>query len=116
MPQHDASTIYVVDDDVHVGVALSRLLRTGGFEVEAYTSVSDFIDRYHANGAGCIVLDVAMGEWNGLDVQKHLLTKGYVHPVVFISGQSELQTCVQAMKAGAVDFLTKPVDADDLFQ
>jgi FixJ family two-component response regulator len=116
MAEEEGSTIYIVDDDARVTAALSRLVRTGGFNVETYSSVGEFLDHFRPNVSGCIVLDVALGDWNGLDLQRRLKAEGSVHPIIFISGESELYTSVQAMKAGAVDFLVKPVSADDLFQ
>jgi FixJ family two-component response regulator len=109
-------TIFLIDDDPGVVAALSRLIRTAGFRVEPFTSANDFLEHYSADIPGCVIIDVAMGEWYGLDLQKRLQTDEYERPVIFISGQSDLPTSVQAMKAGAVDFLTKPVNADDLFR
>jgi len=116
MVEGEGPTIFIVDDDAGVTTALSRLVRTAGFQVETYSMVGDFLEHYRPNIPGCIILDVGLGDWNGLDVQRRLNIQGNRHPVIFISGQSELYTSVQAMKAGAVDFLTKPVSADDLFQ
>jgi len=116
MAEEQGQTIFIVDDDPGVTTALSRLVRTAGFQVETYSFVGDFLDHYRPTVPGCVILDVALGDGNGLDVQRRLNIQGNRHPVIFISGQSELHTSVQAMKAGAVDFLTKPVSADDLFQ
>jgi FixJ family two-component response regulator len=116
MAADESPTIFVVDDDPRVGTALSRLIRTAGFQVETYSSAPEFLSAYRPNVPGCIILDVALGDWNGLDVQRHLSVKDCVHPIIFVSGQSGLYTSVQAMKAGAVDFLVKPVNADNLFE
>ena len=116
MAEAEGATIFIVDDDAGVTTALSRLVRTAGFQVETYSLVGDFLDHYRPGVPGCIILDVGLGDWNGLDVQRRLNIQGNRHPVIFISGQSELYTSVQAMKAGAIDFLAKPVIADDLFQ
>jgi FixJ family two-component response regulator len=117
MAENESPIVFIVDDDAGVNIALSRLLRTAGFRVEPYTTAQDFLDHYrHEDVPGCIVLDVALGDWNGLDVQRRLNVQDCVHPVIFISGQSELYTSVQAMKAGAVDFLVKPINADTLFE
>jgi FixJ family two-component response regulator len=115
MAGEEGQTVYIVDDDDHVTTALSRLVRTAGFQVQAYSAVSEFLDHYRVDVPGCIILDVALGDLNGLDVQRRLNAEGCRHPIIFISGQSELYTSVQAMKAGAVDFLVKPVGADALF-
>jgi FixJ family two-component response regulator len=116
MSKEENTTIFIVDDDKQVTTALARLVRTAGYEVESYSAVQDFLDRYRAEVPGCIILDVALGDWNGLDIQRRLNGQGLKHPIIFISGASELYTSVQAMKAGAVDFLVKPIDADNLFQ
>ena len=116
MSNEENTTIFIIDDDKQVMTALSRLVRTAGYDVESYSAVQEFLDRYRPEVPGCIILDVALGDWNGLDVQRRLSGQGLKHPIIFISGESELYTSVQAMKAGAVDFLVKPVDADSLFQ
>jgi FixJ family two-component response regulator len=108
--------IFLIDDDPGIVTALSRLLTAAGFRVEPYTSADDFLDRYSPQVPGCVIIDVAMGDWNGLDLQKRLGIESYDRSVIFISGQSDLPTSVRAMKAGAVDFLTKPIEADDLFR
>lgn len=115
MSESASDIIFLIDDDPGIVSALSRLLTAAGFQVEPYTSADDFLDRYSPQAPGCVIIDVAIGEWNGLELQKRLGTKNYDRPVIFISGQSDLPTSVRAMKAGAVDFLTKPVEADDLF-
>jgi FixJ family two-component response regulator len=116
MSTEENATIFIVDDDKQVTTALSRLVRTAGYEVESYSAVQDFLDHYRPEVRGCIILDVALGDWNGLDLQRRLSGQPWKHPIIFISGESELYTSVQAMKAGALDFLVKPVDADNLFQ
>src|ERR1051326_8133417 len=116
MSADESPTIFIVDDDKGVTAALTRLVRTAGYNVESYSAVQEFLEQYRAEVPGCIILDVALGDWNGLDVQRRLNVQGWKHPIIFISGESELYTSVQAMKAGAVDFLVKPVDADNLFQ
>lgn len=108
--------IYIVDDDRNVAAALSRLVHTAGFQVESYSSVDEFMRHYKPHVPGCLILDVSLGDWNGLDLQRTLSAEGHPRSIIFISGQSELHTGVQAMKSGAVDFLTKPVRSDDLFQ
>src|SRR5215469_9323237 len=108
--------VFLVDDDPDLVSALSRLLTAAGFRVEAYTSADDFLDRYSPQVPGCVIIDVAIGDWSGLDLQKRLGIENYDRPVIFISGQSDLPTSVRAMKTGAVDFLTKPIEAEDLFR
>jgi len=106
--------VHVVDDDASVRTALSRLLRAEGFEVAAYGSASEFVERAVDGGAGCVVLDVHMPEMTGLDLQRRLAHDPDALPIVFLTGHGDIPASVQAMKAGAVDFLTKPVDRAQL--
>jgi len=106
--------VFLVDDDVAVLTALSRLLREAGFDVEAYQSPSEFLLNEDIETPGCAVLDVALGDRSGLDVQSALANKGDTRPIIFITGKGDIATSVQAMKAGAVDFLTKPVLEENL--
>jgi len=103
-----------VDDDPAVLKALTRLLVASGREVRAYSSPREFHERHDRAAPGCLVLDVAMPDWNGLDLQRALAAEGAERPVVFITGHGDIPTSVKAMKAGAVDFLTKPFDAERL--
>ena len=111
-----AVRVFLIDDDAAVLTALSRLLREAGFDVEAFQSPSEFLLHDDASTPGCAVLDVALGDWNGLEVQSALANKGDARPIIFITGQGDIATSVQAMKAGAVDFLTKPVRDEDLIE
>jgi len=106
--------VFLVDDDAAVLTALSRLLREAGFDVETYQSPSEFLLKDDVETPGCAVLDVALGDRSGLDVQSALARKGDARPIIFITGKGDIATSVQAMKAGAVDFLTKPVLEEDL--
>ena len=108
--------VFLIDDDAGVLTALTRLLREAGFDVEAFQSPSEFLLHDDASTPGCAVLDVALGDWNGLEVQTALANKGDARPIIFITGQGDIATSVQAMKAGAVDFLTKPVRDEDLIE
>jgi RNA polymerase sigma factor (sigma-70 family) len=114
--ESQSPVIYIVDDDRNVAGALARLVHTAGFEVESYSSVDEFMRHYKPHVPGCVILDVSLGDWNGLDLQRTLAAEGHPRSTIFISGRSEIHTGVQAMKLGAVDFLTKPVRSDDLFQ
>ena len=113
---HIKPTVFIVDDDAAVLKGLSRLLRSAGLAVETFSSSQDFLNHYVPNTPGCLVLDVAMPGLNGLELQKALPTKGDVVPIVFLTGHGDIPMSVQAMKRGAVDFLTKPVNGDDLLQ
>ncbi|RNF83317.1 response regulator transcription factor [Montanilutibacter psychrotolerans] len=106
--------VYVVDDNPDVRKALARLLTSDGFQVSLNQSTYEFLDAYNPEVPGCIVLDVAMPGMTGLELQAQLLARGVDCPVVFLTGRGDIPSSVRAMKAGAVDFLTKPVDADTL--
>ena len=105
-----APTVFLVDDDTAVLKALSRLLRSAGFEVDTFTSAQAFLDADRAAAAGCVVLDVAMPGLGGLALQQALAACGSHLPIVFLTGHGDIDMGVQAMKVGAADFLTKPVD------
>ena len=104
--------VYIVDDDASVRKALSRLLKSAGYRVETYDGAQDFLVHDHAPGSGpqCLVLDVRMPKLNGLDLQARLHDSGVNVPVIFATGHGDVPSSVRAMKVGAVDFLTKPID------
>jgi FixJ family two-component response regulator len=106
-------TIFLVDDDLAVLKALERLLQSAGYRTKAYSSAKTFLDE-HGSTPGCVVLDLAMPEFDGLDVQEALTRQGINRPVIFLTGKATVPNSVQAMKAGAVDFLTKPIDSSEL--
>jgi FixJ family two-component response regulator len=109
-----APVVFLIDDDPSVLKSVTRLLSAAGFETRPYSSPKRFLDNYDSSLPGCIVMDLEMPEINGLDLQKRLALSGYAKPIVFISGQGDIPTSVSAMKAGAVDFLTKPFDRGHL--
>ena len=113
MIERDA-TIFVVDDDPSVRRGVERLLRAVGYRVETYASAEQFMERANLDGPGCIVLDVRMPGRGGLDVQHMLGERGDVLPIIFITGHGDVPTVVRAMKGGAVDFLLKPFDDEEL--
>ncbi|HKR38163.1 MAG TPA: response regulator [Paraburkholderia sp.] len=109
-----ASIVFVVDDDEHVRNALCRLLRSGGYTAEAYGSASAFLHGADLTSApACLLLDLQLPDLSGIELQQRL--EGRV-PIVFVSGHGDMNTAVRAMKAGASDFLTKPIDAQVLFE
>jgi len=110
----DATTVYLVDDDAGVLKAVSRLLRAEGLNVRAFASPSDFLGGFDPKLPGCLVLDISMPGLNGLELQEHLEKLGSLLPIVFLTGHGNIPASVKAMKHGAVDFLTKPVDRADL--
>jgi FixJ family two-component response regulator len=107
-------TVFVIDDDRTVLKALTRLLRAEGFEVSGFLSSREFLEKHDSSIPGCAVLDVAMPDLNGIELQNLLATAGCERFIIFITGHGSIPTSVQAMKAGAVDFLTKPFDDEDL--
>jgi FixJ family two-component response regulator len=107
-------TVFLVDDDPGVLKALSRLLRAKGYEVRPFTSPREFLAQHDADVPGCAVLDLAMPGLDGLALQRALTSGGSHRPVIFITGRGDIPTSVRAMRAGAVDFLTKPVSDRDL--
>ena len=106
--------VSIVDDDGLVLRALDRLLQSQGFDVDTFSSPRDFLDHPAAEGPGCVVMDLSMPGLSGLDLQQALARLGDARPVVFISGSASVSAGIAAMKAGAVDFLTKPFDPQQL--
>jgi FixJ family two-component response regulator len=107
-------TLYLVDDDAAVRTSLARALRAQGWAIETFASAEDFLDRRDPRVPGCLVLDVSMPGLDGLALQQRLAESGEAIPIVFLTGHGDIPMTVQAMKAGAADFLTKPVSAEDL--
>lgn len=106
--------VYVVDDEPAVRKALLRLLRAAGFEAAAFESPKAFLLELEPASAGCAILDVAMPGLDGLALQRELQARGSTLPMVFLTGRGDIPKSVQAMKRGAIDFLTKPVDDEVL--
>jgi len=106
--------VYVVDDEPAVRKALLRLLRAAGFEAAAFESPKAFLLELETASAGCAILDVAMPGLDGLALQRELHARGSTLPIVFLTGRGDIPKSVQAMKRGAIDFLTKPVDDEVL--
>jgi FixJ family two-component response regulator len=107
--------VFVVDDDASVREALQRLIRSAGLSVEAFASAEEFLNCPRADAPSCLLLDVRLPQLSGLDVQRRMAEANNEIPIVFITGHGDIPTTVRAMKAGAVEFLTKPlVDGDVL--
>ncbi|MEJ1965431.1 MAG: response regulator [Gammaproteobacteria bacterium] len=106
--------VFLLDDDETIVLALSRMLRADGFTVRAWTSALDFLESHNPETPGCLVADVLMPAINGLDLQQLLRLRDCMRPIVFITGCADMPTAVQAMKAGAVSCLEKPVRRSDL--
>lgn len=108
------AVIHVVDDDESLRTALQRLLTAAGYRVRTYASAGDFLLEPPLDAPGCLLLDLNMPGPSGLDLQEALKRHGVRLPVIFLTGHGDLPTGVRAMKAGAVDFLTKPVERETL--
>jgi FixJ family two-component response regulator len=106
--------VSVVDDDPAVLTAVARVLRSAGFNVSAFAAPREFLKEHDPRSHGCVVLDVAMPDLDGLALQRELASAGTGLPIVFLTGCGDIPTSVRAMKQGAVDFLTKPVDDEAL--
>ena len=107
-------TVFLVDDDEGVIRALSRLLGIRRYAVAGYTSSEQFLAEHDASIPGCAVVDICLPGLDGLGLQQALTAKATSRPVIFLTGKGDIPMTVRAMKAGAVDFLTKPVSAQDL--
>ena len=106
--------VHIVDDDESFRTALARQLRVAGHAVQAYASAAEFLRSPTLDGPGCVVLDLSMPHMGGLECQKKLAALGHPLPVVFLTGRGDIPTSVQAMRAGAEDFLTKTVPGSEL--
>jgi len=109
-----SSTILVIDDDPDVRASVGRLLRSLGLEVQLFASIADFLGSEPPDGPTCLVLDVRLPGQSGLDLQRELAAAKRELPIVFITGHGDIPMSVQAMKGGAIEFLTKPFRDQDL--
>lgn len=105
-----APIVFVVDDEPSVRKAISRSLGAAGLLVLTFASAQEYLESYDPNAPGCLVLDLAMPGFSGLDLQRALAARGGAPPIIFLSGRAEVLDSVQAMKCGAVEFLTKPIE------
>jgi FixJ family two-component response regulator len=115
-PQESGALVAIVDDDPSVRRGLQRLIRSAGWKVETFASAQDFLDRPLAISPNCLVLDLQLPGLSGLDLQQRMADLGLDIPVVFLTGQGNIPASVKAMKAGAIEFLTKPVDEQNLLK
>jgi len=112
---NDASpVVYVVDDDVSVRESVHALIRSANLRVESFASARDFLERCRTEAPACLVLDVNLPGLSGLELQQQLADAGGLVPIVFITGHGDIPTSVRAIKSGALEFLTKPLDNDAL--
>lgn len=114
--EHHLRRVLVVDDDVYMRMALQRLFSANGYAVEVYESGTEFLERADLERPGCLVLDLSMGDTSGLEVQKALNARQCPLPVIFLTGTAAVHHAVDAMQAGATDFLEKPFENADLLR
>ena len=110
----DVPVVFVVDDDVSVRESLELMILSAGWRPETFSSAEEFLERSRIDGPSCLVLDVSLPDLSGLDLQERIVDRTDM-PIIFITGYGDVPTTVQAMKAGAVEFLTKPF-GDDVLQ
>ena len=109
-------TIHIIDDDLAILTGLKRLLSLEKYKVSTYFSASDFLASYDDSRPGCLIVDLTLPDINGLELQRRLVESDKRATIVFLSGTGDIHQSVLAMKEGAVDFLTKPVEAEDLLR
>jgi FixJ family two-component response regulator len=114
--QSDVATVFIVDDDPSFRKAMGRLIGSAGYAIETFASAQAFLQREQFDGAGCLVVDLHMPGETGLELQTTLNTRNYTMPIIFITGAGNTSSGVRAMKQGAVDFLSKPVDDEVLLR
>jgi FixJ family two-component response regulator len=107
-------TVLIIDDDPAIRGSLSRLLRSVGLDAQLFESIPDFLQAEHPNGPSCLVLDVNLPGQSGLDLQRELVATNRQIPIIFITGHGDIPMTVKAMKGGAIEFLTKPFEDQDL--
>jgi FixJ family two-component response regulator len=110
----DEATVIIIEDDARMRAAVQRLLRSVGLHAESYAEPQDFLRQKLPDGPSCLVLDVRLPGMSGLDVQRKLIEAGVEIPVIFVTGHGDVPMTVNAMKSGAVEFLTKPFRDQDL--
>ncbi len=108
-------TVFMVEDTQDVRMSLSRLLTAAGYQVRSFESAERFLNEQDAEAPGCLLLDVCLPGLSGAELQHRLITSGIARPIVFMTGLTDIQISVDAMKRGAIDFLTKPIDKERLF-
>ncbi len=108
------STVFIVDDDISIRDALCALVRSAGLTAQAFSSAIEFLDAEHSDVPACLVLDVRLPGLSGLELQRELARAGIQIPIIFISGHGDIPMTVRAMKAGAVEFLPKPIREQEL--
>jgi len=115
-PEVREAIVAIVDDDHSVQRGLRRLIRSAGWKATTFASAQEFLARSRTESPNCVLLDLQMPGLSGLDLQKRMAEVGMENPIVFLTGHGDIPASVRAMKAGAVQFLTKPVDEEALLQ
>ena len=110
------NAVFVVDDDAAVRQGLRFMLRTAGYSVEAFPSAGSFLEGYDPRRGGCLLLDIRMPQMTGLELQQQLNLRGWRIPVIFITGHGTVSMAIAAMRAGAFDFIEKPLREDALLE
>lgn len=113
--EKSSATIFIVDDDPDVCRSLARLLRSDGYETRVFRSSVEFLAAHDPQPPGCIILDIGMPQYDGLEVQAMLRSSGCPHPIIFLTANGSIPCTVAAIRAGAVNFLTKPFEEKRLF-
>ena len=108
--------VYVVDDEEPVGDSIAMLLRTVGLKSRVYRDPRAFLEEYRPEMPGCLLLDIRMPQMGGLEVQRELIRRNVALPVIFITGHGDVPMAVEAMRAGALDFIQKPFNDDELIR
>jgi len=112
-----APTVFLVDDDASVRKALGRLIKSAGYQVQTFGSAREFLDSgWRTQGPACLVLDVRMPGLSGIDLQREIQATNPILPIIFVTGHGDIPMSVNAIKAGAADFLPKPVKDADLLR
>jgi FixJ family two-component response regulator len=114
MDQPGVPTVFIIDDDANVRASIAGLLKSVGLRSETFGTAQEFLSKTRSDGPSCLVLDVRLPGMNGLEVQRELTEKGVPIPIIFITGHGDIPMTVRAMKSGAVEFLTKPFNDQDL--
>ncbi|HEX3984218.1 MAG TPA: response regulator [Acidisoma sp.] len=109
-----APIVYVLDDDISIRESLDGLIRQAGWQSLSFSSARDFLSHQHLAGPCCLILDLALPDLNGLDLQQQIVAQQEYMPIIFITGYGDIPLSVRAMKAGAVEFFTKPFDENAL--
>lgn len=116
MNQNLLPTVFLVDDSPEVQASLQRLIQMSGLSTETFSSAEEFLERWQPDAIGCLILDLKMPGMSGIELQAELERRGIELPIIFLTAHGDIQTTVKAVQAGAIDFLTKPVEPLELLK